>query len=205
MWKDSRIVMLDAETSGLDPKAGHRIIEVGLCVVENRAVVGSWSHLLDPELPSLEPIITKITGLAIDDLIGKPKFHAVADKLQTLMIHAFAVAAYNSPFDEEFYDHEFTRASLKMPIKPWLDPLVWIRNYEGSGKNKLDEVCLRYGIESDGAHRAKADAVMAAKVMLKLMDRLPDDFTSVLALQDLWRRKQDAERKVWLAKKQKAK
>lgn len=194
MWKDARIVMLDAETTGIKTSDGHRIIEVGLCVVENREIKGSWSQLVDPELPALAPKITEITGLTIEDLLGKPKFLGIVDKLRELVDKSFALAAYNASFDEEHYRNEFDKANVELPNRYWLDPLVWVRNYDGSGANKLTEAAARHGVTADGeAHRAKADSLMAAKLMLKLMEKLPDDFNSVIALQDIWKRKQDAE------------
>lgn len=195
MWKDARIVMLDVETTGIKTEEGHRVIEVGLCVVENRELKGSWSQLLDPgpEHQTLHPKITEITGLTIEDLRGKPAFESISDKLGELIDKSFALAAYNATFDEGFYRMEFHKAGKELPQRYWLDPLVWVRNYDGSGANKLGEVAARNNITSDGAHRAKADSVMAAKVMLKYMERLPEEFVSVMQLQDIWKRKQDAE------------
>lgn len=190
MWKDARWTVVDAETTGLDKRAD-RIIEVGVCVIENRQMLGTWSHVIDPQIMNLAPKVTEITGLKLADLIGRPVFAAVAPKLSELFEKSHCLAAYNARFDKPFFEREFQNSDWVMPNRPWLDPLVWVRNFDGSGKNKLVEACARHGIDASNAHRAEDDAQMAAELMLKMLDRLPDDLDSLISLQDIWQRRQD--------------
>lgn len=189
MWKDNRIICFDVETTGLNPKSNY-IIELGICVIDKHQVIGTWSHLFDPQVSSLDPKITEITGLTLDDLQGKPLFASVIDKIISLIDKSFCLAAYNMPFDKSFISREFDRVGAQLPEKDWLDPLVWVRNYNGYKNNKLVQACARYGIELNEAHCAGADIEATANLMLKLIERLPDEFSSVIALQDVWCRKQ---------------
>lgn len=192
MWKDTRITVFDAETTGLKAKEGDRIIEVGVCIIEGRKVVGSWSHLLNPEIKSLPEIITKVTGLKLEDLVDKPLFSAVAPKLNELIQKSFCLAAFNAPFDEGFFSAELNRAEQPHHDRFWLDPLVWARHYDNVNGNKLAQVCERHSITLSNAHRAAGDATATAELMVHFMDRLPDDFESMRQLQQVWRRKQEA-------------
>lgn len=199
MWKDQKILVVDVETTGLKSSTC-RVIEIGACLIQDRKLAGTWSYVLDAEVLTLEPIITEITGLTIGDLKGKPKFAEMAPKIHRVMGQADHIAAYNAPFDKGFIEMEFKRAAMSLdkpelvlPERDWLDPLVWAKNYDGKtekGENKLTEVCKRHHIKVDNAHRAGSDAQMAAEVILHYLDRVPDDIGSMIALQDVWARRQ---------------
>jgi len=193
MWKSATWVVLDVETTGLEVESGDRVIEVGVTLVENKVIKGSWSQLLNPGISELKPIITETTGITINDLRGKPQFGSIASKIAELIDKSFGVVAYNAPFDEPFFRHELAQEGITIPNKTWLDPLIWCRKYNGPYNNKLIQSCKRYDIESSNAHRASGDTDMTAKLFLKLIPRLPDSFDAMVSVQAIWQRKQESE------------
>ena len=106
-----RQIIIDTETTGLDPKLGHRIIEVAALEIANRRATGRTVHFrLDPER-EIDAGATEVHGMTWDDLKGKPKFAEVAAEFI-----AFASGAewiiHNAPFDIGFLDAELERVSL---------------------------------------------------------------------------------------------
>lgn len=203
MWKDASWLVLDSETSGLDPTKD-RIIEVGYCWVKQREIVGGGSWLINPELESLPSIISEITKITHVELLTSPPFRHYLPELTTMATHADLLMAYHAPFDRGFYSNEFERSGHIFPDKSWLDPCVWVKHFDKFEKGKkLSEAAKRRGISVEGAHRAQADTIMAAKVALTLLDKLPDDLSSTLQLQSIWERQQEADYRAWKAKQSK--
>ena len=187
-WKDTTILFLDTETTGLHA-ASCRIIEVGYAIIKQRAIAGWDSFLINPEVTLPEKII-EITGIVQDDVKDQPTFVQVAGRITQLMDEAAIIGAYNVPFDRPFFAEEFKRVGQTFDEeRPWIDPLDWVRNFDKYQRGKkLIDAATRRGIKAEGAHRAAADAVMTAKVALSLFDKLPDDFTRLLTLQGMWHR-----------------
>src|SRR5437868_5016103 len=106
-----RLLVLDTETTGLDPRQGHRIIEIAAVEVNDRRLTGRHVHFyVNPER-EIDSAATDVHGLTLDDLRDKPKFADVsADFL------AFALGAqwviHNAAFDLAFLDAEFERAQM---------------------------------------------------------------------------------------------
>jgi DNA polymerase-3 subunit epsilon len=204
-WKDNQWLILDVETTGLKHEEGHRVIEVGYCLVERRQVVRNESWLINPQIQSLHEDITRITGLTLADLMPHPPFKHNLSKLCQLINDAFVLAAYNEPFDRGFFRNEFALCESELPEKPWLDPCIWVKHFDKFQKGKkLTEAAARRNIQVVGAHRAAADAEMAARVMLSMIESLPDELASVLDLQAMWSRQQQADREKYYASKAQA-
>ena len=128
-WKDEPWIIADVETSGLEASRD-RVIEIGFCRVEGRRVVERAGWLVDPELPSLPPAIVQLTGLRIEDLRGQPRFPAIASEVLARLASAPVVVAYNAGFDRGFIGTELQRAGHALDGRPWVDPLVFVREMD---------------------------------------------------------------------------
>lgn len=193
-WKDEPWIIADVETSGLDA-AGDRVIEIGFCRVEERRVTERAGWLVDPELPSLPPAIVELTGLRIEDLRGQPRFAEIAPEVVARLGSAPVVVAYNAGFDRGFIGAELRRAGHALDGRPWADPLVYVREFDKYERGKkLTDATSRRKITVEGnAHRASADAELAGRLLLALLDRLPDDWEELIALQGRWQAAQEAD------------
>lgn len=203
-WKNAAWFVLDFETSGFNPHLGARVIELGYTIVVDGVVCCTDSILLDPDLEVLDPKVTEITGIKLEDLKGQKKFSEIAPVVARLMEASMLCASYNTPFDHPFLVSEFERTTIDMPDRPFLDPLIWIKKYE-KYPWRLSEVAKRHGVAMEGAHRAGADAQMAAHLMLLFMNKMPDDLNTAIALQEQWRVEQEASYQAYLKRKEKEK
>jgi DNA polymerase-3 subunit epsilon len=162
-----RQVVLDTETTGLDPKQGHRIIEIGCVELLNRRLTGNTYHVyVNPErLVELEAI--QVHGITNEYLLDKPVFSHVAKEFIEF-IRGAQLVIHNAPFDVGFMDHEFARLSgLKndktAQMCTILDTLNMARQIHPGQKNNLDALCKRYGI--DNSHREKHGALLDAEIL----------------------------------------
>jgi DNA polymerase III subunit epsilon len=106
-----RIVFLDTETTGLDPRLGHRIIEVAAVEVIGRQITGAAIHFfVDPER-DIDAGATAVHGFTWDDLRGKPKFGAIVDSVVKFLADS-RVVIHNAAFDVSFLDSEMARLRL---------------------------------------------------------------------------------------------
>ena len=162
-----RQIVLDTETTGLDPKQGHRIIEIGCVELENRRLTGNSFHVyVNPErLVELEAI--QVHGITNEFLTDKPVFSAVAGEFIEF-IRGAQLVIHNAPFDVGFMDHEFNRLPGQKSTKTdkicsILDTLDLARQIHPGQKNNLDALCKRYGI--DNSHREKHGALLDAEIL----------------------------------------
>lgn len=197
-WKSERWLVVDVETTGLEVPAA-RVIEVGYCVVEKQKPTAAGAVFCKPagltEVPSKAAACNKIT---MADLADAEEFRAIAGGLAEQMTQAEVVIAYNAPFDRKFIENEFRLAGIARPRAIWLDPLLWVRNFDrGRGKATLSAACERRNIViNDGreAHRSDYDSEQAAALVISLLPFLPDDLWELLDLEERWRREQEAVR-----------
>ena len=106
-----RQIVLDTETTGLNPRTGDRIIEVGCVEIFNRKLTGNNFHrYINPERDSDEAALA-VHGLTTEFLSDKPKFHEIAEELRAY-IQGAEVIIHNAPFDLGFLNHEFARLGL---------------------------------------------------------------------------------------------
>lgn len=164
-----RQVVLDTETTGLDPNSGHRIIEIGCLEMINRKLTGRKFHsYLHPER-DIDPGASAISGLTLDFLRDKPKFIEVVDEFVEFIRNAELII-HNAPFDMGFINAELTR--MKHPILPLeqhiqvFDTLALARKLHPGQKNNLDALCKRYGI--DNSHRSYHGALLDSEILAKV-------------------------------------
>ena len=167
-----RQIILDTETTGLDPAHGHRVIEVGCVELVNRRFTGNnFHHYLNPERDSDEAAL-EVHGLTREFLADKPRFAEVARELVEFVSGA-EIIIHNAPFDLAFLDAELAR--LKLPrfreqVAGVTDSLVMAKEAHPGKRNNLNALCERYGVSN--AHRtlhgALLDSTLLAEVYLAM-------------------------------------
>jgi DNA polymerase-3 subunit epsilon len=175
-----RQIIIDTETTGLDPKQGHRIIELAAIEVVNRRMTGRSVHFhLDPER-EVDHAATEVHGRTWDDLKGKPRFADVAAEFLDFARGAEWII-HNAPFDVSFLDDELSRAGLPPCTQAYgklVDTLTLARESFPGKRNSLDALCERFAIDNARRtlHGALLDAELLAEVWLA-MTRGQDSLT----------------------------
>lgn len=166
-----RQIVLDTETTGIDPKQGHRIIEIGCVELVNRRLTGNNFHVyIDPER-DIEDEAIFVHGITSDFLAGKPKFRDVAAEFLEY-IKGAELVIHNAAFDVGFMDHEFALLRQNYPkthdVCQVLDTLAMARDLHPGQKNNLDALCRRYDIDNSKRtlHGALLDSEILADVYL---------------------------------------
>lgn len=167
-----RQIVLDTETTGLDPKQGHRIIELAAIEVVNRRATGRTIQFhVDPER-EIDGAATEVHGRTWDDLKGKPKFRDIAPEFLEFARGAEWIM-HNAAFDVAFLDVELELAGHPACAKAFgklTDTLALARDLFPGKRNSLDALCERFGV--DHAHRslhgALLDALLLAEVWLAM-------------------------------------
>lgn len=166
-----RQIVLDTETTGLDPALGHRIIELGCVELVNRKLTGRHLHLyINPER-EVEAGALEVHGITNEFLSDKPVFSAIVDKFIEFVSGAELII-HNAPFDIAFLNHEL--ATLKREPRHMhhycgvLDTLAMARKKHPGQKNSLDALCKRYEVDNSQRelHGALKDAEILADVYL---------------------------------------
>lgn len=163
-----RQIVLDTETTGLNPRSGDRIIEVGCVELINRRLTGNNFHVyINPERDSEEGALA-VHGLTTEFLSDKPKFAEIAAELRDYVGDA-EVIIHNAPFDLGFLDAEFKRLSFPPFIEHVgnvIDTLIQAKEMHPGKRNSLDALCDRYGISN--AHRALHGALLDAELLAEV-------------------------------------
>ncbi|WAC47304.1 DNA polymerase III subunit epsilon [Asticcacaulis sp. SL142] len=167
----AREIVFDTETTGIDPRAGHRLIEIGCVELEDLLPTGRSLHrYMDPER-IIEADATRIHGITNEMVAGKPKFADLAEEFLNFVGDS-RIIAHNASFDRGFINMELERLGrVPLPETQWLDTLEIARNVFPGMANSLDALCRRYNIslaERD-KHGALLDARLLADVYLELM------------------------------------
>jgi len=198
-WKHDTWLICDTETTGIP--IGSKLTEIAFLVVQNMEVVSEFSTLLDPCIPIPEEV-TKITGITNEMVAGKPIFADIADQLCELIAKSKTLIFYNADFDVGHIKYELTSVKLSLPEVSIVDPLIWVRNFDKFMKGKsLTNVAAKHSICIDGvAHRALADCKLLHGVVKHYLPKLPDELVSLLHLQDMWKRQQQADYSKWRSK-----
>ncbi len=168
-----RQIVLDTETTGLEPELGHRIIEIGCVEIIGRRLTGNHFHVyIDPERDVDEGAV-EVHGLTREFLSDKPRFADVADAFLAF-VRGAELVIHNAPFDVGFLDHELTL----LPECPGrmqdfcgiTDSLQLARRRHPGQKNNLDALCRRYDIDNSQRelHGALLDAEILAEVYLAM-------------------------------------
>ena len=168
----TRQIVLDTETTGLEPELGHRVIELGAVELKNRRSTGRHFHYyINPERESDEAAL-RVHGIANEFLLDKPKFREVAAQFLDYVDGAELII-HNAAFDVAFLNHELAR--LEMPpigkvCATVTDTLQLARELHPGKKNSLDALCERYQIDhsSRTLHGALLDAQLLAEAYLAM-------------------------------------
>lgn len=166
-----REIVLDTETTGLDPYQGHRLIEIGCVELFNKIPTGQVFHrYVNPERDIPEEAF-RVHGISFDMLKDKPLFHTVADELLVFLGDA-PLVIHNASFDLGFINAELERCARPLVDRARLvDTLLLARRKHPGGPNRLDDLCLRYRIDSSRRtkHGALLDAELLAEVYVELI------------------------------------
>ena len=167
-----REVVFDTETTGLDPYQGHRLVEIGCIELINRFPTGRTFHsYLNPER-DVPPEAFAIHGLSNDFLRSQPAFPNVAVDLLAFIGDA-ALVAHNAAFDLGFLNAELERVNRVIVARDRLiDTLLLARRKYPGSPNRLDDLCIRFGIDNSRRtkHGALLDAELLAEVYVELVD-----------------------------------
>ncbi|CDG82904.1 DNA polymerase III subunit epsilon [Janthinobacterium agaricidamnosum] len=167
-----RQIVLDTETTGLNPRTGDRVIEIGCVELNNRMLTGNNFHrYINPERDSEEGALA-VHGLTTEFLSDKPKFAEIVEELQAYIAGA-EVIIHNAPFDLGFLNAEFKRLNLPSfndHINGVIDTLVQAKEMHPGKRNSLDALCDRYGVSNSHRklHGALLDAELLADVYLSM-------------------------------------
>lgn len=166
-----REIIFDTETTGLDPKDGHRVVEIGAVEISNLIPTGRVFHVyINPERDMPEEAF-RVHGLSGEFLSGQKKFAEIASEFLDF-IEDSPLVAHNAEFDVRFLNAEF--ATLKLPplaSARIVDTLAMARRRNPGSPASLDALCQRYGIDLSrrDKHGALLDAGLLAEVYAELM------------------------------------
>jgi DNA polymerase-3 subunit epsilon len=168
---DTRQIVLDTETTGLETANDHRIIEIGCVEIVNRRPTGRTYHrYLNPDRRIDEGAIA-VHGIRNEDLADQPRFPDLANEFLEF-VRGAELIIHNAPFDVGFIEHELVRMKHKLPrLRDHcrvLDTLALAREMHPGQRNSLDALCRRYQVDNSGRdlHGALLDARLLADVYL---------------------------------------
>lgn len=160
-----RQIVLDTETTGLDPKQGHRIIEVAAIELDGRKVSNQTFHrYINPERDIPEEA-SKIHGMTLDRLLDEPKFAEIAPALLEFIADAELII-HNAQFDIGFLNSELTLAGLPKLSNPVIDTWKLAKELHPGKKNNLNALCDRYQI--DNSHRTLHGALLDTELLAEV-------------------------------------
>ena len=209
VWARAPLVVIDFETTGLDPEVD-RVLEIGLAAFDDGALLTSKNWLVNPTVP-VPPESLAVHGISDEMLRDAPRFAEVYGEVREMLEGRIPVA-YNHGFDSRFLWAELRRAGLPAhghDLPPacsddgvWIDPLVWAREIQKAEKGfKLVDVAARLGVPLETAHRAAFDAEATGRVLLALAPQMPERYGDLLRVQPRYAATQDVENAGWRTKR----
>ena len=168
----AREIVLDTETTGLDPRRGHRVIEIACVEIDDLIPTGRHFHCYIHPERDIDPDAQRVHGISLDFLEGMPRFadDSVAQALIDFVGDAVLVA-HNAGFDRGFVNHELGLAGLTpWPEVRWVDTLALAQKRFPGMSNSLDALCKRFKVSlaEREKHGALIDAKLLAHVYLEL-------------------------------------
>jgi DNA polymerase-3 subunit epsilon len=167
-----RQIFLDTETTGLDPKSGHKIIEIAAVEMVNRQVTDNQFHVyLNPER-EIDEAAQEVHGLTLDFLSDKPLFKDIANDFM-LFIKDSELVIHNAPFDLSFLNTELQLIgyqTVESFVDGITDSLVMARSMRPGQRNSLDALCKAYGVDNSerSLHGALLDSRLLAEVFVSM-------------------------------------
>lgn len=167
-----RQIVLDTETTGLEPRDGHRIIEIGCVELVNRRLTGNNFHqYLQPDR-EIDAGAIEVHGITNESLADKPRFTDILEDF-CRYIEGAELVIHNAPFDTGFLNNEFRLCKHSRQLTDLcrvLDTLALARKMHPGQKNSLDALCKRYEIDNSrrDLHGALLDAEILADVYLAM-------------------------------------
>ena len=166
-----RYIVLDTETTGLDPDDGHKIIEIGCIEILNRNITNNTFHKYINPNREIDVEASKIHGLTNNFLKDKPVFEEIYQELKEYISNS-PIIIHNAPFDIGFLkkEHNTTSATDEFLDNEVIDSLKLARKISPGKKNTLDALCERYSIDNSDRtlHGALLDAKLLAFVYLRM-------------------------------------
>ena len=169
-----RQVILDTETTRIDPKDGHRFVEIGAVEMVNRRFTGRTYHqYINPER-HIDAEVVAVHGIDNAKIANEPVFAEIADAFWAF-IEGAELVIHNAPFDVGFIDHELGMLNQRRPASPLgpvrehcriLDTLTMARAVHPGQRNNLDALCKRYDI--DNGHRVLHGALLDAEILAEV-------------------------------------
>ena len=177
-----REIVLDTETTGLDPAQGHRLVELGCVELLNRIPTGLTFHVyLNPER-DVPAEAFAIHGLSTEFLKEHKRFIEIADEFLAFIGDA-PLVIHNAGFDHTFLCAELKRAErMSIARERLIDTLLLARRKHPAGPNRLDDLCARYGI--DNSRRTKHGALLDAEILAEVYVELIGARQAQLGLAD---------------------
>jgi DNA polymerase III subunit epsilon len=164
-----RIVVLDTETTGLNPQEGHRIIEIGCVELLNRRLTGKRFHVYINPDRTIDDGAIAVHGITNEFLNDKPHFHDIVEEF-IAFINGAELVIHNAPFDVGFINHEFSTLKPNQgavsDYSTVFDTLAYARKKHPGQRNSLDALCKRYNI--DNSHRELHGALLDAEILAEV-------------------------------------
>ncbi|MEN9926590.1 DNA polymerase III subunit epsilon [Novosphingobium sp. NPDC080210] len=162
-----REIIFDTETTGLDPKSGDRLVEIGCIEMVNRVPTGATFHCYfnpDRDMPAEAE---RVHGISAAFLADKPRFHEKAAEFLEFIGEEAMLVAHNAGFDFGFVNSELEMCGLPpLSRDRMVDTVAMARMRHPGAKNSLDALCTRYGI--DRSHRTKHGALLDAELLAQV-------------------------------------
>jgi DNA polymerase III subunit epsilon len=161
-----REIVLDTETTGLDPLRGDRLVEIGCVEIFNRMPTGQTFHRYINPQRDMPREAFEVHGLSTEFLADKPLFTSVVDDFLSFVGDA-PLVIHNASFDIGFINAELEKAArVPIPRERLVDTLLLARRKHPGVSNRLDDLCSRYAI--DNSHRTKHGALLDAELLAEV-------------------------------------
>lgn len=161
--------VVDVETTGGDPREGHRVIEVAVIEVRDGRIFRDFRSLVNPGRP-IPGGVVQLTGIADETVADAPSFEEIAP-IVAERLEGKVFVAQNAPFDRKFLEFELVRSLGRVPPAEILCTVRMARRLlPDLRKRNLDALARHFGIPIHGRHRAYGDAVATARIFLALLE-----------------------------------
>ena len=166
-----REIVLDTETTGLNPEKGDRIVEIGCVELENHLPTGKTYHQYINPMRSISQEVVAVHGLTEEFLSDKPIFSEIADDFLAFVGENTPLVIHNAAFDMNFLNTELKACGKAELPNPVIDSLLIARKKFPGAKVNLDELCKRFHVDASRrtVHGALLDSELLADVYLELI------------------------------------